>query len=130
MNSPRHDFLVYEWTGRLKTYHDHLNNEHTQALFIEVIRFYASSVLKHLADDSYWREIDYRQLFAAFSMLYDRGLVERIVIDDKQVRFRPLAETESELLSSQELIPVADSLMELIGIMRAEEANIVGDSAC
>lgn len=152
MGTQNDDFLAYQWTGKLKAYYYHLNSEHAQAIVYDFFKYFSIVILSHVPKNSSVAKLNSKQQLAALMLLYDRGLVDRIVLDEAlvstrpvsqtnrvvtetkkkphlQVRFRPHAETESELIQSKELVPVIIPLMELVGIMRQAELNDINAPA-
>lgn len=152
MGTHQDDFLAYPWTGKLHAYHYHLNSEHIQAIVYDFIKYFSIVMLRHVPEQSSVAKMSSKQQLAAMMLLYDRGFIDRIVLEEAmvqprpmsqnsrgitetknkptvQVRFRPHAETESDLIQCQELMPVFVPLMELVGIMRQAESNDINTPA-
>ncbi|MFM1802149.1 MAG: hypothetical protein RJA81_1501 [Planctomycetota bacterium] len=128
MNQDSRGFLAYNWTDRLQHYLNHENSEQTDAMVAEVIEYLTKFRLIGIPKQA--EQLDrsglknlVNQQIAAVMLLYDRRLIDRVVMENGEIRFRPLESAESLLLSSTELIPVVEPLLKLIELMRKREAT-------
>ncbi len=129
VNDSSFDALLNQtWNGHLEGYLHHKNDEHVEALILEVQRFFERRLVVHLAPNSIWHISLCSRRVAAILFLVDRGIVQRILHSQPSVLYRPATSAEHWLLSQQELLPITDPVLELLSALRRDVALATNDS--
>ena len=129
MNDPGFDAILNQtWIGNLDGYLHHKNDEHLEALILEVQRFFERRLITYFPPKSIWHASNCSRRVAAVLFLVDRGILDRILQSDSSIIYRPVTSSESWILSQTDLLPVAAPLLELISAFRRDVAFATNDS--
>lgn len=129
VNDPEADVLNLSWQGRLMDYCFHCNDEHCEALVNEVYVYFSDRLENYIPKHSYWRGRSVSNVIAAILILWDRGIVERCRGESGSIQLRSAFNAEQLLLSSVELLPLAEPLLELVGAIRSQASSMAQESA-
>ena len=129
MSDPEMNLLNLSWKGRLVDYCYHRNDEHCEALVNEIYCYFVDRLERFLPQKSQWRKQSPGHAVAAILILWDRGLVERIIDETGISILKINSDAEKLLLGSIELLPMAEPLLELIVTLRREVASLAKESA-
>ena len=129
MNDPGFDAILNQtWIGDLEGYLHHQNDEHLEALILEVQRFFERRLISYFTPKSIWHVSSCSRRVAAILFLVDRGIVNRILQPDSSTVYRPVTSSEHWILSQTDLLPVTDPLLELLSALRKDVALATNDS--
>lgn len=129
MNDPGFDAILNQtWLGQLEGYLHHKNDEHLEALILEVQRFFERRLIGYFSPKSIWHVSHCSRRVAAVLFLVDRGIVNRILQTDPTILYSPVSSAEDWVLSQTELLPVNAPLLELISAFRRDVALSINDS--
>jgi hypothetical protein len=118
------EFLERGWYDKLQGYLRHRNDEHLEALVLEVRDFFGDRIHGQLPQCSPWMSSTDALKAGAMLYLIDRGVVKRCLCDKSGIFFRPDDLAEFWVLSRPELLPVAMPLLELIACLRRDCSKI------
>lgn len=129
MNDPGFDAILNQtWIGNLEGYLHHKNDEHLEALILEVQRFFERRLITYFSTKSIWHLSNCNRRVAAVLYLVDRGILDRILQSDASIIYRPVITAENWILSQTDLLPVTAPLLELISAFRRDVALATSDS--
>lgn len=129
VNDPEADVLNLSWHGRLMDYCYHDNDEHCEALVTEVYIYFSDRLESFIPKNSYWRGRSVSNVIAAILLLWDRGVAERYHCEGGGIQLRIVCNAEHIILSSVELLPLAEPLLELVGAIRSQATSMAQESA-
>jgi hypothetical protein len=119
VSAPLSRDLAGFWTGRLRHYRSHRNDEHVRALIDEAIRYVGLHLENDLCRSEYWAQVPLGRTAAILLFLVDRGIVERTARHGRRI-FEPMPNAESWVLSQGSIRPYASSFLELLSALRHE----------
>lgn len=114
------DPLNQPWSYRLQGYLRHKNDEHLEALVLESQRYFEARLIHHLPASSSWHTASGTYRIAALLFLFDRGMVDRVSIQDNSWYYWPASCAESWILSQPAMLPIAEPMLELLSALRRD----------
>jgi hypothetical protein len=111
--------LARDWTGRLRHYAAHRNDEHRLALLEEAARYSGLHLENDLVRSDFWSRSPLYQRAAVLLFLVDRGVVERTTRRGRRV-YEPLAHAESWCEDQPPLRPYRAAVLEFLTALRLE----------
>lgn len=108
-----------QWVDQLSSYRTHRNDEHLEALYEDALRYAGLHLENDLSRSSYWSKAPLRRRAAVLLFLVDRGIVERVVRQNRRV-YAPVDNAESWVTAQTGLAPYTAATLELVAALRRD----------